>query len=223
MQKTKKKNDCKQDFPQLIAKMENMIIIGAFLPKERLVETDLAERLGVSRAWIRDALKILETKGLVKMVPYRGAIVADLTEEQVKDIFQVRVVLERLCNRLAADNFKPEDKTVLEDMAQKIEQAYEKDLYEDMIEANTRFHDYITKISGSDYLVEILNQVRSRYYIFNTFAWSNPEMVQKILKEHKQYIIGLETKDYDLLNMLAQSHISYSKDLYLNQIKRRKI
>lgn len=219
----KKKKNSKQDFAQLISKMENMIIIGAFLPKERLVETSLAERLGVSRAWIRDALKILETKGLVNMVPYRGAIVADLSENQVNEIFQVRVVLERLCNKLAAGNFKPGYRTRLEEMAEKIERAYENDHYEEMIKANTRFHDYITTMSGSDYLVEILNQVRSRYYIFNTFAWSNPDMVAKILKEHRQYIDGLENKDYEMLDKLAQSHITYSKDLYLSQIKRRKI
>ena len=213
----------KRDFPRLISKLENMIIIGAFSPKERLVEADLAERMGVSRAWVRDALKKLETKSLVNMVPYRGARVADLSEQEVNDIFHVRVVLERLCNQLAADNFQLEHKIVLIDIERKIEQAYEKDLYDEMIESNAMFHEYITEMSCNAYLIETLKQVRNRYYIFNTFAWSNPEIVQKVLQEHKQYIIALESQDYEMLNTLAQSHISYSKDLYLNQIKRRKI
>lgn len=219
----KNKLDYKHDFPQLISKLENMIIIGVFLPKERLVEANLAQRMGVSRAWIRDSLKILETKGLVNMVPYRGAMVADLSEQEVNDIFQVRVVLERLCNKLAADNFKPEHKIILRNIAKKIEQAHENDLYDEMIELNTEFHEYITQIAQNVYLIETLKKVRSRYYIFNTFAWSNPEVVQQVLKEHKQYIIALESRDYEMLSTLARSHISYSKDLYLNQIKRRKI
>ena len=95
----KSKPDYKKDFPHLISKLENMIIIGAFLPKERLVEADLAQMLSVSRAWIRDALKILETKGLVKMVPYRGAMVADLSEKEVNEIFEVRLALERLFHK----------------------------------------------------------------------------------------------------------------------------
>jgi DNA-binding GntR family transcriptional regulator len=219
----KNKLDYKRDFPQLISKLENMIIIGAFLPKERLVEANLAQKMEVSRAWVRDALKILETKGLVNMVPYRGAMVADLSEQEVNDIFQVRVVLERLCNKLAADNFQPEHKIILSGIARKIEQAYEDDLYDVMIELNTEFHEYITKIAHNVYLIETLKKIRSRYYIFNTFAWSNHEIVRKVLKEHKQYIVALETKDYELLSTLARSHISYSKDLYLNQVKRRKI
>jgi len=105
----KNKLNFKHDFPRLISKLENMIILGAFLPKERLVEADLAQKMEVSRAWIRDALKNLETKGLVKMTPYRGAIVTDLTEKEVEELFQVRLVLERLANRLACENIQQSD------------------------------------------------------------------------------------------------------------------
>lgn len=217
----KKRPEYREEFPRLIAKIENMIILGVFQPRERLVEADLASRLAVSRAWIRDALKILETKGLVKMEPYKGAMVADLTEQEVNDIFRVRVTLERLCNQLAADNFKPEHGDALRDMAAEIKNAYAESRHADMIQANTRFHDYITRLCDNRFLIETLQQVRSRYYIFNTFAWSNPEMVAKILDEHVRYITALEEKDYQTLDNLAESHISYSKTLYLNQIRHR--
>ncbi len=220
-----KKNrlDYKQDFPRLISRLENMIIIGAFQPKERLVEADLAQRLEVSRAWIRDALKILETKGLVKMVPYRGAMVADLTEGEVKEIFQVRVVLERLCNQLSAENYLPEHGDRLSVLADKIEQAYGKERFDEMIEANAHFHDFIANISGNSCLIQMLKQIRLRFYIFNTFAWSNPEVVRNILAEHREYIRALEQGDYKTLDVLAESHISYSKDLYLRQLKSRRL
>jgi len=219
----KNKPDYKRDFPYLISRLENLIIIGAFLPKERLVEADLAQKMEVSRAWIRDALKNLETKGLVKMVPYRGAIVTDLTEKEVKELFQVRLVLERLCNQLAADNFLPEHGMQLRDLAHRIEQAYEEDRFDEMIDANTKFHNYITQISKNDCLIQILKQIRHQYYLFNTFAWSNPEVVRKILDEHEKYISALEKGDYETLNALAESHISYSKDLYLKQLKSRRL
>ena len=220
-----KKNrlDYKHDFPHLISRLENLIIIGAFLPKEHLVEADLADKLEVSRAWIRDALKILETKGLVKMIPYRGAIVADLTEKEVEEIFQVRVVLERLCNHLAADNFLPEHRSKLQDLAERIEQAYKVDRFDKMIEANSKFHDYITSISKNDCLIQMLKQIRLRYYLINTFAWSNPEVVKRILDEHQQYISSLEKRDYQTLDALAVSHITYSKGLYLKQLRSRNL
>jgi len=217
----KNKLNFKRDFPRLISRLENMIILGAFLPKERLVEADLAQKMEVSRAWIRDALKNLETKGLVKMIPYRGAIVTDLTEKEVKELFQVRLVLERLCNQLAADNYLPEHGMRLKELAHRIEQAYEEDRFDEMLDANTKFHDYITQISKNDCLIQILKQIRHRYYLFNTFAWSNPEVVRKILNEHGEYIRALEQGDGETLNTLAKSHISYSKDSYLKQLKSR--
>jgi len=107
------KKNIKEDFQQFITRLENMVLIGMFQPRERLVENDLSQKLGVRRNWIRDALKILESRGLVKTVPYRGAMVRDLDEQEINEIFQVRVVLERLANSLACENFKKSDAKTL--------------------------------------------------------------------------------------------------------------
>ena len=85
------------------------------------MENDLAQKLGASRHWIRDALKILETRGLVKMVPYKGAMVSDLTEKEINEVFQVRVVLERLSYRLACDNYKKTDGRRLRKLADRLQ------------------------------------------------------------------------------------------------------
>ena len=71
------KKNLKEDFQKLIGQLESMILTGVFQPRERLVELKLSEELGVSRFWIRDAFKILETKGLIKVIPYKGAVVCD--------------------------------------------------------------------------------------------------------------------------------------------------
>jgi DNA-binding GntR family transcriptional regulator len=68
------KKDLKEDFQKLIERLENMILTGAFQPRERLVELNLAKELEVSRFWVRDAFKILETKGLIEVIPYKGAM-----------------------------------------------------------------------------------------------------------------------------------------------------
>ena len=82
------KKDLKADFQELVTRMENMILTGLLQPRERLVELKLSEELGVSRFWIRDAFKILETKGLIKVVPYKGAVVCDLDEQEIENIFE---------------------------------------------------------------------------------------------------------------------------------------
>jgi DNA-binding GntR family transcriptional regulator len=68
-------------------------------------------------------------------------------------------------------------------------------------------------------LIGMLQQLRSRFHLFNTFAWSSPDLVRQIIREHEQYIEAFEKSDINTLNRLAESHISYSKDLYLKQLK----
>ncbi len=213
------KRNYKNDFPRLIAQLENMIVIGRLQPRERLVEADLANLFSVSRAWIRDALKILETKGLVKMIPFRGATVAQLSEAEIEEIFQIRAVLERLCNRLAVQNFRSEHAEQLHRLANRIKHAYEKDSFAEMLEANTEFHNLIAAIAGNKMLIGMLQQLRSRFHLFNTFGWSSPKLVRQIIREHEQYIESLEKGEIETLSRLAESHISYSKDLYLKQLK----
>lgn len=212
------KRNYKNDFPRLIDKLENMIVIGKFQPRERLVEADLAELFKVSRAWIRDALKILETKGLVNMVPFRGATVAQLSEDEIEEIFQIRIVLEKLCNRLALQNFSPEHADRLRGLAKRIKAEYQSNHFAEMFAANAEFHNFLAEIAGNQTLIGMLQQLRSRFLLFNTFAWSSPELVRKIMGEHDRYIEALEAGDEQALSRLAESHISYSKNLYLKQL-----
>ena len=212
----------KEDFQQFIARLENMILIGMFRPRERLVESDLAQRLGVRRNWVRDALKILESKGLVKTAPYRGAMVSDLDEQEINEIFQVRVVLERLANRLACENFRKPDEKSLRKLADQIRDSYKRNNFEEMIVANEKFHKYITALSKNNTLIQMISQLKIRFHIFNTFAWSSPDIVDLILKEHEQFIKGLVNKDRELLDDLAERHFSHSKNLYLIHLGTRR-
>ena len=100
------KKDLKEDFQKLIARLENMILTGVFQPRERLIEVRLAANMGVSRFWIRDAFKIIETRGLIKVIPYKGATVCDLDEDEIENIYEVRAELDALAIRKAAENLK---------------------------------------------------------------------------------------------------------------------
>ncbi len=79
-----KKDRKKEEFDKFLATLENLILTGVIKPRERLIEADLVQRLNVSRYLIRDGLKILEAKGLVKIIPYKGAVVTDLSEKEIE-------------------------------------------------------------------------------------------------------------------------------------------
>ncbi|MGD8520892.1 MAG: GntR family transcriptional regulator [Desulfobacterales bacterium] len=216
------RKDLKADFQELITRMENMILTGVFQPRERLVELKLSEDLGVSRFWIRDAFKILETKGLIKLVPYKGAVVCDLDEQEIEDIFEVRSELDALATRKAAENIKKSDINVLTRMAKQFEDSVRRTDFGEMISANENFHDYIYRLSKNPTLVKMINQLQARGHILRYHAWSSPDTIQKIQKEHKLFIKALENNDSELLDKLARRHISYSKDSYLLHLRAKK-
>ena len=216
------KKDLKADFQELITRMENMILTGVFQPRERLVELKLSEDLGVSRFWIRDAFKILETKGLIKLVPYKGAVVCDLDEQEIEDIFEVRSELDALATRKAAENIKKSDINILKRMVKQFEDSVRREDFGEMISANENFHDYIYKLSKNPTLVKMIDQLQARGHILRYHAWSSPDTIQKIQKEHRLFVKALENNDLELLDDLARRHIAYSKDSYLLHLKAKK-
>ena len=95
--------------------LRQAIITGEFAPGERLMEISLANRLGVSRTPVREALRQLELEGLVRIIPNRGAFVEGITKEDVKDIYEIRARLEGLCAKWAADRITKDQIAELEE------------------------------------------------------------------------------------------------------------
>ena len=216
------KRDLKEDFQKLIARLENMILTGVFQPRERLIEIKLASDMGVSRFWIRDAFKILETKGLIKIIPYKGAMVCDLDEHEIENIFEVRAELDALATRKAAENLSKSDIHYLKRMARKFEDSVKNQDFGEMIAANENFHNYIYALSKNPILIQLINQLKTRGHILRYHAWASPDIIDRIQKEHRLLIEALDNKNLKLLDRLARRHIGHSKDTYLFNLKAKK-
>jgi len=213
------RKDVKRDFQKLVSKLENMILTGIFKPRERLVEAALSQMFNVSRYWIRDALKILETKGVVTVIPYKGAVVSELSEQEVEEIFIIRVSLEQLAARLAGQNATGTDIQTLRRMAKKVEEGLGQNDLEDMIAADTNFHDCVFQLSRNQTLRRMITDLRNRCRIIRYSAWSSTGVLQEIIREHNLLIEALERKDIPSLVDLAERHISHAKQFYLSQIR----
>jgi DNA-binding GntR family transcriptional regulator len=218
----KAKKDLKRDFQNLISRLESMIMVGELQPRDRLVEISLAKKMAVSRTSIRDAIKVLENKGLVVITPYKGAMVNDLNEQEIEEIDAVRVNLVQFANRLACENLKKSDIKELEKRARRVEEGVRLRSYQEMISSNIRFHEYIYEIAGNRILTQTIKQLEVRYHVFRHYAWSSPNIIKQILKEHKQIIAAMKNQDTDLLDKINSVHIGHSKELYLSQIKARR-
>ena len=96
----------KKEYEKLLQKLEKLILTNVFKPRQRLVESEVATMLAVSRTWVRDALKELNSRGLVQIIPHKGALVSDLERKEIKDLFAIRLHLEKSKKSYLAQLFK---------------------------------------------------------------------------------------------------------------------
>lgn len=218
-EKTTIRRKVRMDPQNFASRIENMILTGAFKPRERLIEAALSEMFGVSRYLVRDTFKILETKGLVSVTPFKGVVVGELSKQEVEEIFVIRAALEQVGTRLAMESATPEHIEVLREKVEGIEKAYLEDDLVAMVSADTAFHDYVFQMSENKTLHRMINDLRNRCQIIRYSAWSSPDILRQIMEEHRLIVDAIETRDVARLNELSEKHISHAKQSYLLRLK----
>ena len=209
----------KKNFQSVVSRIEKMILTGAFKPRERLVEMALSEMLGVSRYLVRDVFKILETKGLVTVIPFRGAVVSELGTTDVEEIFVIRIALEQLALRMSTENVTAADIETLRVMVKKIEDSHGKGDLTALIAADNDFHNYVFQMSRNKTLCRMITDLRNRCHIIRYSAWSSPDVLQQLMEEHRLIVDAIEAGDGSTLYGLSEKHINHVKDAYLLRVK----
>jgi DNA-binding GntR family transcriptional regulator len=198
--------------------LEAAILSGQLKPRERLTEMDLISRFGGSRTVIREALKKLEAKGLVRTIPYRGALVADLTLEEVEEIYFVRAAIEKLAARLVSRNIRPDEIQSLKRLAREVEDHLRRKS-DQMIKKDSEFHRAIFRTCRNQYLYNLIDFLRTKAHIVGYNAWSAPERIEQSIAEHRQIVQAIEKRDCPRLEKLVVKHLTFSKNSYLAQLK----
>lgn len=193
--------------------LRTQIIDGTYPPGTHLVEDRLAQELGVSRNPVREALRVLQAEGFIDMIPRRGAVVATLTAEQVRDIFDVRMALEQLAAQLAAQRAVREDVGELRRILSAAQQALAEDDAIGLTERNAEFHEQVLVVSGNGYLRDVMLQLRGQMkWIFSRTAGS--ARGQHSLDEHTALADAIERGDEDAAAALALQHVQAAADSY---------
>ncbi len=146
--------------------MKNAIITGELKPGERLMEVQLAEKLGVSRTPVREAIRKLELEGLVVMVPRKGAYVSDLDAKDLLNVLEVRSSLEGLAASLAAERITDEEIERLKGILEEFQKNIELGDNEALIRLDKEFHDLIFAASRNDKLIQIVNNIQEHVHRF---------------------------------------------------------
>lgn len=162
--------------------IRDMFLNGEILPGERIIEADIANRLGLSRGPVRDALKILEKEGLVVITPRKGTSVAELTLEAVYEIYSLRAVLEGLAASILAEKRDPEAIARLEEIADEMESSI--DNYLAFAQKDLLFHELLCQLTGHKWLYK-------QWLSLKTYIWLFIRASQLLDVSRKKHVLDL--------------------------------
>ncbi len=187
--------------------LEKKILSGAYKQGDCLSEPKLAKELGVSRTPIREALRQLEHEGLVAYTPNRGVVVRGFSKEDIGDIYQIRLMIEGMTARRAAENITA---IQLEDLKETIEleEFYtSKEDVKQLARLDSRFHEIIYIASGSHFLNKTLKTFHNYVEKSRSISLSNRERAQKSYFEHRDIYKAIRSKDREMAEILMEQHI----------------
>lgn len=188
--------------------LRSSILKGELQPGERLMEIALANKLGVSRTPVREAIRMLEQEGLVVMKPRRGAEVAKITVQELNDVLEVRKSLEILAIQKACERATAKDLQEMEDAARKFaELVNTENDFTVLAEGDVAFHDAIYRTTRNRRLIQILENLREQMYRFRIEYLKASGRRKILVEEHRQIIQAIKEKDVDKAVMLISDHI----------------
>jgi len=199
--------------------IRSAIMDGTLQPRERLMEIQMAEELGVSRTPIREALRKLELEGFIVMVPRKGAYVSDLSFKDIADVFEIRAALEGLAAGLAAERITEEELEEMERLLVEKREAITHDDIKRLVEVDTSFHELMYKASRNERLGTIISNLREQIQRFRLTSLSYPGRNKESLEEHKKIAEAIQSRDAQIARQLAQEHIENAENILIECLK----
>ena len=187
--------------------LREAILKGELKPGERLMELQLAAKLGVSRTPIREAIRMLEQEGLAVTIPRKGAEVAKMTEKDMEDVLQIREALDELAAKIACEQISEEQLEELVATMHEFEESTKTDNVKKIAEADVKFHDIIYQSTGNPNLVNMLNNLREQMYRYRVEYLKDENNYPTLMKEHKDIVEGLVRKNKTQVTETMHQHV----------------
>lgn len=199
--------------------LRQAILKGELKPGERLMEIALAEKLGVSRTPIREAMRKLELEGLVVMIPRRGAQVANITEKDLNDVLEVRIALENVAIEKACTRMSEEDMGRLWLAAKEFERTMAEGNLVRLAEADVEFHEIIYRASDNKRLNQVLNNLREQIYRYRVEYLKEEETRNVLVKEHEELTKAIRQRDVKKAQEISFRHIENQRRAIIQSIE----
>ena len=199
--------------------LRQAILKGELKPGERLMEIQLANKLGVSRTPVREAIRKLELEGLVLMIPRKGAEVAEITRQDMEDVLEVRTALEELAVKDACDHITDAQLSELKKASNEFKRALleGKDLVT-CADADMHFHDVILSATNNRRLIQILNNLSEQMYRYRMEYLKDERTHRTLIEEHDAIRRALKKHDKAKAGAAIRVHIDNQKRSILESL-----
>lgn len=199
--------------------LRQAILTGEMKPGERLMEIHLANKLGVSRTPIREAIRKLELEGLVVMIPRRGAEVAQITWKNLKDVLEVRRALDVLAVELACDRMRQEELTELGRACTEFKEATRTQDWRKIAAADVHLHDIIVRSTRNDRLIQLVNNLAEQMYRYRFEYIKDSTQYERLIQEHNDIYESIMRKDKETAARVVTRHVDNQEEAITRQLQ----
>ena len=200
--------------------LKSAIIDQTIMPGSRLVESKIADMLGISRTPLREAFHKLEREDWIEKTSSGGFQVVTLTKDDIEQTFGIRSVLEAYAARLAAKNHEIKDLVPLEKKMKEYQKCLELKKGSDKLqEINTQFHDILYSLSQSPKLIKMINQLRAQISRFRQIILKQPEYANESNEDHIKMLDAIKNRDGNMVEQLVRQHIIKGRNVVLSELK----
>ena len=203
--------------------LRQAILKGELAPGERLMEIQLAEKLGVSRPPIREAIRKLELEGLVTMIPRRGAEVAQITEKHLRDVLEVRRALDALAVELACERITAEELESLKEACANFAKETKQGNANRLARADVAFHDIILNASGNERLVQMISKLSQQMYRYRLEYVKDETSYERLIAEHEAIYEAICSRDGRAGAEAIKNHIDNQEKAVIRRITKKEI
>lgn len=197
---------------QVLDSLRQAIIDGRLAPGARLTERELTEMLGVSRTVVREALRSLESEGLVHVIPNKGPVVRELSRAEAEDLYQIRAVLEGLAARLFVQHASGEQIEQLGKALDVVVEAYDSGDAARVLETKNRFYDVLFAGAGSETLSSMLATLHARIWRWRALGLTHPgrssDRSQESIANLREMLAAIRAGDADAAERITRDEAS---------------
>ena len=197
--------------------LKQAIVKGELTPGSRVIESRVAEVLGISRTPVREAIHKLDREGLLRQNPTGGFFVKGLSRADIEETFGIRGVLESYAARLAAIKHRQEELKPLEEKISEYQQCLDHKDMDELPRINTEFHDLLYALSRSSRLIKMINDLKDQIFRFRQVILKMEKMAMISNNDHRLMLQSIRERDADGVERLVREHILRGQAVVLDE------